>query len=401
MFNIQGARETEEEVSRIYKALGLADNFSRTEDDAGHESTRKNREAMYAFFRKHLNNPGSCMDEDVEKLSAEELRVTQSGQVSVSLGSETVFSLNKKENERMMEKWKDGRNDLTSHLTRVKDAAVRLSGYEEPDSVEMPVFCGRFQREGYLLEKYFVGGEGEYVIPYLLMIPDRPNNKALIYLHPEGKSAVAGKGGEAEKLVKQGFTLLIPDLIGTGETGPGTFKGDAFIDGTSHNVWYASLQIGRSIAGIRAGDVSRLLLMLKKTLPEYLVYGMAFREMAPVLLHASVFNPDISGVALLEPFSSYQSVVENRFYRSSFIPATVPGALTAYDLPDLAACIAPRKLLVAGMTDGSGNSLTEDEVRLEYGVTCKTYESIQSGNQLTIISSDEADFTDVVLGAFR
>ena len=58
MFSIQGVRETEKQVSRIYKAYGKEDNFGRSEDDAPHASTKKNREAMNAFFQKHLNNPG-------------------------------------------------------------------------------------------------------------------------------------------------------------------------------------------------------------------------------------------------------------------------------------------------------------------------------------------------------
>ncbi len=61
MFSIQGVMETEKEVLEVYKAYGKADNFSRTEDDAVHASTKKNREAMYAFFQKHLNNPGIRM----------------------------------------------------------------------------------------------------------------------------------------------------------------------------------------------------------------------------------------------------------------------------------------------------------------------------------------------------
>jgi len=302
----------------------------------------------------------------------------------------------------MMEKWKDGRNDLTRHLPAVKEAAARLSGYEEPASVEMPVFCGRIQRESYVVEKYYVRGEGDYVIPYLLMIPDQPNHKALIYLHPEGKTAAAGKGGEAEKLVTSGFTVLIPDLIGTGEAGPGSYKGDAFIDGTSHNVWYASLQIGRSIAGIRAGDVSRLVMLLKKDNPGLEVYGMAIREMGPVLLHAAAFNPDLAGIALLDAFASYQSIVTSRFYRSSFIPATVPGALTAFDLPDLAACLAPRKLFMAGVTDGKGVKMLPGEVSREYDVTRKAYESFHAETHLTIISDAvDGEMPDLVVQAFR
>jgi len=67
IFSIQGAKETEKEVSGIYKAYNKADHFSRVEDDAGHASTKRNREAMYAFFQKHLNNPGSSIDETIKK----------------------------------------------------------------------------------------------------------------------------------------------------------------------------------------------------------------------------------------------------------------------------------------------------------------------------------------------
>ena len=63
IFSIQGAMETEKEVSLIYKAYGRASDFGRAEDDTSHASTRKNREAMYAFFQKHLKNPGSPKDE--------------------------------------------------------------------------------------------------------------------------------------------------------------------------------------------------------------------------------------------------------------------------------------------------------------------------------------------------
>ena len=57
-FSIQGARETAKEVSGVFEAYGQPDNFSMVEDDAPHESTKKNREAMYAFFQKYLDNSG-------------------------------------------------------------------------------------------------------------------------------------------------------------------------------------------------------------------------------------------------------------------------------------------------------------------------------------------------------
>jgi len=347
-FSIQGARETSREVSRIFKAYGKEDNFGMVEDIGPHQSTKKNREAMYAFFQKHLNNPGSPADEETETLDPVVMQLTATGQISTSLGGETLFSLNKRESENLVNELQASRGDLVNHLPKVINDAKKLSGYREPSEINEPVFTGRAQREGYVIEKYFVNGEGDYVIPYLLMIPDSPNNKALIYLHPSGKVTIATEaseeGREIEWFVRNGFTVLAPDLIGVGEMGPGVFKGDAYIDGVSHNLWYCSMHIGRSIVGIRAGDVVRLARLLKKGTAISEVYGIARKEMAPVLLHASAFDHDISRIALIEPYSSYRSIVMNRFYISAFIPSTVPGAIQAYDLPDVAANLAPRML---------------------------------------------------------
>ena len=249
------------------------------------------------------------------------------------------------------------------------------------------MFTGRIQREGYVIERYFLKGEGEYIIPYLLMKPDKPNSKALIYLHPSGKAAEASEGGEIEWFVRNGFTVLAPDIIGVGEMGPGIFKGDAYIEGSSNNLWYASLLIGRSIVGIRSGDVVRLAGVLKNDTGIKHIYGFARKEMAPVLLHAAAFDPFITHIALIEPYSSYSSIVLNRFYKPSFILNTVPGALVAYDLPDLAASLAPRKLLMAGVTDGDGKSMDIESINIDLAIIKKVYQYRNAGNQLNIVSS--------------
>jgi hypothetical protein len=391
MFSIQGALETEKEVAAIYKAYGKEDNFSRVEDDAPHASTKKNREAMYAFFRKHLNNPGNSNDEETQPFTPEDVRVTATGQVSTSPGGETVFSLNRRETEKRINELQASRGDLTRHLPEVLNSAKKLSGYQEPSLINNSVLTGRIQREGYMIEKYFVKGEGDYIIPYLLMKPDKPNSKALIYLHPSGKATEASKGGEIEWFVMNGFTVLAPDIIGVGEMGPGIFKGDAYIEGSSHNLWYASMLIGRSIVGIRAGDVVRLTRLLKNDTGIKDIYGFASKEMAPVLLHAAAFDSFITHVALIEPYSSYSSIVLNRFYKPSFILNTVPGALKAYDLPDLAASLAPRKLLMAGVTDGNGKSTDVESINKDLAIIKTAYQYRNADNQLKIVAKEATD----------
>jgi hypothetical protein len=385
IFSIQGAKETEKEVSGIYKAYGKADNFGRVEDDFPHASTKKNRESMYAFFQKHLNNPGSSEDEPVKILTAEEIQVSATGQVSTSYKGETVFSLNCKEAEKLSVELQLSRNDLSRHLPEVLKSAKKLSGYQEPSDIGDPIFTGRFQREGYVIEKYFLKGEGNYVIPYLLVIPAKSNNKAIIYLHPSGKSVEASVGGEIDWFVSNGFTVLAPDLIGVGEMGPGVFQGDAFIEGDSHNIWYASMLIGRSIVGIRAGDVVRLTKLLKKSTAITGIYGVARKEMAPVLLHAAAFDQSIMRIALIEPYSSYRSIVMNHFYNSSFISGVVPGALKAYDLPDLAASLAPRKLVMAGVTDGYGKNTDTESINKDLAIIGIAYQAKNAEGQLKIV----------------
>lgn len=356
MFSIQGARETAREVSGIYQAYGAEGNFAMVEDDAPHASTKKNRESLYAFFQKHLRNPGRPDDEEVALLSDEEIRVTGTGQVATSLGGATVFSLNERESQKALDALHQARKNLSSHLPAVLSAAKISSGFREGQSTAEPVFTGRIQREGYAIEKYFLKGEGDYVIPYLLMVPSQPNGKTILYLHPEGKAAEASAKGEIEWFVNNGFTVLAPDLPGVGELGSGDFKGDAFIGGVSHNIWYTATLIGRSIVGLQAGDIARLIGVLEKNKEQGEIYGVARKEMTPILLHAAAFIPAIQRIALIEPLTSYRSLVMNRFYHSSFITAAVPGALRTYDLPDLAASLAPRKLLIAGVTETKGET---------------------------------------------
>jgi hypothetical protein len=50
------------------------------------------------------------------------------------------------------------------------------------------------------------------------------------------------------------------------------------------------------------------------------------------------------------------SIAVSRFYDPGFILSDVPGALQYYDLPDLAASIAPRRLVIVNPVDGEGKS---------------------------------------------
>jgi hypothetical protein len=181
---------------------------------------------------------------------------------------------------------------------------------------------------------------------------------------------------------------MAPDMIGTGELGPGYFQGDSFFNNTSYGIWYLSVLTGRSIAGIRAADVVRLAGILKKNDHAEEIYGIAKKEMAPVLLYAAAFDRSISRVALIDPYVSYRSVVMNSVYQPGFIFGAVPGALESFDLPDIEAALAPRKLLIAGITDGNRKLLSPENAETDLSVIRSAYRYKNADDNLKIIYGD-------------
>ena len=181
---------------------------------------------------------------------------------------------------------------------------------------------------------------------------------------------------------------MAADLPGTGELGNGHLKGDAYIDNISYNLWYTAMLIERSIAGIQAGDIVKLSRLLKQDAGAEEIFAIAVEEMAPALLHAAAFDPVISRVALIKPYSSYRSIVVNRFYDPRFVHSLVPGALKKYDLPDLAVSLAPRKLMLAGVTDCNGKYDDKENINKDTGIIKNAYNDLGAPGMLVILPQE-------------
>ena len=79
-------------------------------------------------------------DYKVEYLTSDELQITETGQVSTSLGGETVYSLNRKEAQKSVEELNRSRKNLKNHLQNIVASAEKLSGYIAPHKLEETVF---------------------------------------------------------------------------------------------------------------------------------------------------------------------------------------------------------------------------------------------------------------------
>lgn len=238
----------------------------------------------------------------------------------------------------MIDSLENCRKDLPDHLKSVKYLAEYISGYMHPDCTPESVFVGRYKHDGYSVERYVLNGEGNCVIPLILAIPDKAGkHPTIIYIHSDGKSAASE---EIELLAKKGFAVVAPDLTGLGETGSQYATESAY--SAWYGVWFGSVQISRSILAIQAGDIVRIVRYLESRddIDCNDISAIACQKTCPALLHSALFENAIKKIALIEPLISYRSIAMNRYYSTSLIPSMVAGALTAYDLPDVMACLA-------------------------------------------------------------
>jgi len=360
--SLQGAREAYGEALHAYRAWGKEENIELAEDDYIHWLTPKLRLAVYRFFMHHFQLSGDPAEEDVKLLTNEELQVTPTGQIFTSLNSKMIFDINREKTAKLLQNLENSRENIDNHTTYVISKAKTISGFQAPSGkVNEPFINGRYQRDGYVVEKYAIRGEGYYAIPMLLFVPDNCSEKrpGVVYLHTKGKAVDAQPGGEIEKLVKKGYIVAAADVLGIGETEDNSARGLA--------TGYTGVLIGRSIPGIQAGDIVNVVNYLKSR-PEVdaeKIGAVGIGNVGISLLHAAVFDTSIKNVTLINMPVSYRSIVMNRYYKVGLskhgggtghpheVDFTwgIAGVLTAYDLPDLVACIAPRKVILVGLKD--------------------------------------------------
>ena len=183
---------------------------------------------------------------------------------------------------------------LTKYRMKLHKLTTKeISGFIAPSDTKTDAFInGKYQRDGYSVGKYAIMGEGDYAIPILLFVPNDNNKKhpALVYLHPLGKVTEAKPRGEIEKLVRKGYIVAAADVIGVGETKNTASRG--------HTSGYLAVSIGRSIIGIQAGDIIRVVNYLKNLndIDPKKVGAIGMNELCIPLLHAAAFEPSINNV---------------------------------------------------------------------------------------------------------
>jgi len=368
-FSIQGARESYREAKMAFNVLGREEDLIMSEDDTVHASTEKNREAMYAFFQEYLDLPGDSQDREVDIFSDEELRVTPTGQVVTAYEGNTLFDLNRMYAETLADDLRNSRDEDEPGSEHLRQTVADLSAFQMPSEEPSTIFSGRLKGGGNIYEYYLMEGQGAYMVPFIYARPEKGDKQSLVMIiNEQGKEAINNPEGMARQFLAQGYAVLVPDLPGFGELGPGYLKGDAYIHGVSHNQWYAGVLTGKSLCAIRAEEMIKLIRVARATLS----IGLSDITLAgegPLnseILHTALFQKGLDNIIMVDPLVSYYNLVTTKDYESRWVLSAVPGMLTGYDLPDLLQELSDRNVLAVNLRNASGSVIEREDAANEW-----------------------------------
>ncbi len=352
-FDISGAWTTFREAKRAYSILGFPERVSLAEFPGGHGYPPAQRTAMLRWMRRWLLGLDDPVSEPPLKFETDAaLQVTESGQVVRDLKGVTVWDLNLARARELAPRreafWRD------NPKARCLDEIRRLAGIRAPGGKPDVKSSGTVERPACRVEKLLIERANEVPVPALLFVPKAAEGRlpAVLYLDGRGKAADAAPGGAIEKLVQSGRVVLSIDLRGCGETAP--VKAPRSWS-EEFPVAFLALHLGRPLLGQRVEDALAALDVLagRPEADPAKLSAVGIERGGPVALHAAALDERLRETSIEQAIDSWMDVVATPQCRNQLNQA-VPGALAAYDLPDLAKAVAPRTMRFRGAVDPVG-----------------------------------------------
>jgi len=360
-FDIQGSWTTFREAKLAYGILGRAEAVDLLEWDMPHGYPKTHREGAVRWFRRWLLGvDDAIVEQDFPIAKERDVWCTETGQVLSSLKGVSAFELNaQRERELAATRRKLPAEDLRGEVMRLVGVPVKLTPATKGDFV--PVSNSRPVET-----KGWYATEPGIKVTALCTKELGPRDSVVVSLRGEGKPRNVASAQDLTTLMEGGRQVLALDPRGVGETSGSEFK-DAFL----------GFHLARPLLGQRVFDVIAVGQRLDR--PGLAAVGAS----GPVALHAAAIDRNFSEVTIEGGLISWSSVVRIPLSKGQ-LGNVVPGALKVYDLPDLAAAIAPRPLTIRNPIDAAGNPVSQAELEEAYAVARAAYKAAGAESKLVL-----------------
>jgi dienelactone hydrolase len=347
MFPFAGARAAVDEMRHVWAAYGAADRVSWITGPGPHGNLEPLGGQLVGFFRRWLRPAAALVPyQTLHPALAEDVLATPTGQVATSGGSVMLADINR---ARAAAVAAHDRDPVTLAATvRKLTRAEAVPGASLPE-----VAISHADRPGLAIEHLrFASTAGP--LPAVLMRRQGVDpSRVLLLLDAIPLDTLAATGGRLEKLADAGWTVLA--LHPRGSDGTELIKSS--IVGDKNFLDLRALIVGKTLLGIRIDDAIRATDWLAATFKHvpFTIDGVG--PSGPVALHAALLDPRLGTVRIETSQISWRAAADVPIQRD--LPEiSAPGVLAHYDLPDLIAALAPRRVTVAAPTDPLDNALT-------------------------------------------
>jgi hypothetical protein len=126
------------------------------------------------------------------------------------------------------------------------------------------------------------------------------------------------------------------------------------------------------------------------------ITGIACGTLCSDLLHAAVIGRYFEKIALVRPLTGWQSIVQEREYRTKFVPSAVPDVIGRYDLPDLVAAVAPSEVLMVSPVNALDEPVSRAVCDSVYFRAKERFEQAGRLPDFTVSASQTDDFAEVI-----
>jgi hypothetical protein len=352
---IENGREEFGRLASVYEVLGKKSQLAWFSTPLPHGLHYEMRLAIYRWFRRWLQPglPEVGAEPPTEPETEQALFVSESGNVVRSFQGETPFTLNRKRS-----------------VTRTQADLRQLLGVDAMGAPRQAQILGRTEFRDTIVEALEVAPAEKVWVPAYLFRPKQGTLKELVLvLEPSGRN-LWHENELYDQLAQRGYAVCAPDLRGIGDMTPEFARGAAR-HARSHNsdehYGWSGLTFGKPMVGQRVSDILALIAGLRAR-PEFasLPVRVAARGMLTVpALFAAALERSIGSLYLAGGLISFRNLADTEDY-SHPMSNFIPNLLRHTDLPETAAAIAPRKLVLAGMVNGAGRPMDAAAVRAVY-----------------------------------
>jgi len=403
-FPIEGARHVRRELRTLYRLFGMEDRLAMVEVDEPHGWTLGLRQAACAWMIRWLGTrDDSPLEPQFELPPQEATWCFPNGNVYLHLRGTSVSDMLA---NRMRELQGERAGQLASVLTphdcaSLRNRVRRAIRCPEPPPAPTVVRGPRREREWGTAEELHLHTEATVVVPATLCLPANAEGSlpAAVLTHASGRSELTGADGLGARLAAAGVAALCVDPRGVGETRsqlddtPGQWRHDRDAE-----LAYVALMSGVVPVGRRVQDLWSCLGFLRtQEAIDPARVGLVGCERAGLwVAHLAALAGNVAFAAQLDTLACYECLFSRPDYRAH-IADFVPRALLEYDLPHLAALLAPTPQLLLNPKCADGENASADEIEAFYAQARGTYEALESEAQLTIGSTPAAAAVQIVV----